>query len=127
MNNKSSLEIINWKEIFFNYGNNLELLQDIFYELQIEVKMETKELNKYICFKDYEKIYKISHKIKGTLSVLYCEESSDIMNKICIISNKAINEPSKEKMFQIKSLLDEFYKSLEKLNYIIENFDKSKK
>jgi hypothetical protein len=115
MINKLNLQIVNWKEVYHNYGYDLSFIQDVFSEIQLDVKMEITELIKYLILKDYEKIYLISHKIKGTLGVLYCEESSNIMNDICIISKKGINEPSKEIMFQIKLLFNEFQEKFQEI------------
>jgi len=128
MNSNSNLQIINWKEVYHNYGYDLSFIQDMFSEIQLEVKMEITALIKYIILKDYEKIYLISHKIKGTLGFLYCEESSNIMNHICIISKKGINEPSKEITFQIKLLFNEFQEKFQELKCEIDlHFKKNKK
>ena len=121
MNNNSRLKIINWKNVYENYGDNFSFLQDVFSELQIEIKNEIKELKEYIFIENYQKIYLSSHKIKGALCCFFCDESSYIIEDICIISKKGTTNPSKEKMIQIVILFDDFYKSYETLNYEIDS------
>lgn len=121
MNRNSRLQIINWTNVYKNYTDDITFLQDVFYEFKLEILNEIKELSNFILLQDYEKIYLISHKMKGTLFFYYCEESGDIMEDICFISKKGINDPSQEKILEIEILFDEFYKNFESVKYEIDS------
>ena len=119
ISNKSK-KVVDWEKIYENYGNELSFLREIVDELQIEIEVEIKELNKNIDFENYGKIYHISHKIKGSLSNFYCEETCDIMCEINNISREGKLKHSNEKIHEIKCL---FFDFCEKFEYVKKEID----
>jgi len=121
-------KVVDWEKIYYNYnyGNDdIPFLIEIFGDLQNEIEMEIKELKKEINFENYKKIQNISHKIKGTLSNFYCEETCDIMCEINDLSKEGISyqsiqkyegvKYSNEKIHQIQYL---FFDFCEKFEYV---------
>lgn len=122
-------KIINWEKIYLNYENELSFLREIFFDLQNEIEIEIKDLKKNIDFENHEKIYNISHKIKGTLSNFYCEETCDIMSEINDISKERKLKNSNEKIYRIRIqyLFNDFCKKFEYVKKEIDFFINSSK
>lgn len=131
-------KVVDWEKIYYNYGNDdIPFLIEIFIDLQNEIEMEIKELKKEINFVNYKKIQNISHKIKGTLSNFYCEETCDIMCEINDLSKEGISyqsiqkyegvKYSNEKIHQIICLFFDFCEKFEYVKKEIEFLSTSKK
>lgn len=94
---------------------------EIFGDLQNEIEIEIKELKKEINFENYKKIQNISHKIKGTLSNFYCEETSDIMCEINDLSKEGISYQSIQKYEGVKYSNEKIAISI-KIQYLFFDF-----
>lgn len=71
--NPESLAVINWDEAMTQVGGEIEFLEEILQDLLDEAQTAEDDIKMGIDTKDFDRIMKAAHRIKGSATYLGCE------------------------------------------------------
>lgn len=69
---------VDWDRVMEQVGGDRDFLDEVLQDLMNEAKSSEAEMRTGIAEKDFLKIGKAAHKIKGSASYLYCEDLKDV-------------------------------------------------
>eukprot|EP01006_Ploeotia_vitrea_P015611 TRINITY_DN45290_c0_g1_i2.p1 TRINITY_DN45290_c0_g1~~TRINITY_DN45290_c0_g1_i2.p1 ORF type:complete len:133 (-),score=11.92 TRINITY_DN45290_c0_g1_i2:166-564(-) len=118
-NPQPALKIINWEEAKVQVGDDEEFLKEVLADLISESESGIQDITSAIEAKDFEKVMKSSHKIKGSTSYLCCEITNNIARNMEYASAAAFKKTtdlsSEDSWKKINELFDTFKVAFEEL------------
>lgn len=99
---------VDWTEAMNQVGGDVEFLREVLQDLLDEADTAEEDIKAGIEKKDYEKIMKAAHRIKGSATYLGCEAMRLSSYHLQLLGHDGISQSDSEEL--LKNIKDEFHK-----------------